>query len=110
MNNDISAALLHNAIDGRESKTRAIFLGGEKRFKDAGLGFGIHAGARVLNGEQNILSCRQFKVSAGTGVVLHPDVENAAVGHGITSVGGEIENYLLNLTLVCIDDANFLLA
>src|ERR1700690_1482079 len=53
---DVSAALLHDAVNGGESQTRTLgSLGGEKGLKDAGLGFAVHADASVANGKHDVI-------------------------------------------------------
>src|SRR5260370_12727624 len=55
---DISVALLHHAIHGRETEARALShtLGGKERLKDMRDGLGAHAGPRVRDREHHVTS------------------------------------------------------
>src|SRR5215471_13058036 len=56
------AALLHNSIDRREPQSGALslLLGGEERFKNAGLDFRRHAAAVVAHRQPDILPGQDF--------------------------------------------------
>src|SRR6266851_7194577 len=55
---DISVALLHHAIHGRETEARALsyFLGGKERLEDMRDGLGAHAGPRVCDRKHHVTS------------------------------------------------------
>src|SRR6266576_4099130 len=67
---DVTAALLHDAIHGGKTKARPLrAFRGEKRLKDASLGFTIHADAGVADGEHDVLTRFKGSVSACKAVI-----------------------------------------
>src|SRR5205085_1069064 len=87
LHDDISTALLDDAVHGGEpeARTLAFFFGGEKRLKDARLGFFVHAHAGVAEREHDVAAGTDELLSASMALihdrVLGLDSEPAAVGH-----------------------------
>ena len=115
MREDVSIALLHDAVHGRQAKPGAFafFFGGEEGLEDAGLRFLVHAMPGIGNRDHGIapgldetvlaeifadgdISALQRKLAAlGHGIFgiddqVHDDLlELAGVGAGVTGLGGE---------------------
>src|SRR5256885_11112271 len=67
---DVTAALLHDAIHGGKTKARPLCtFRSEKRLKDAGLGFTIHADAGIADGEHDVLPRFEGSMSACKAIV-----------------------------------------
>jgi len=60
-NPDITAALLHNAVNGSETEASAFprLLGCEKGFEDARTRFRVHSMSRISNHDRDVFSFRE---------------------------------------------------
>ncbi len=100
---DVSAALLHDSVHGREAQAGAAALrfGGEKWLEDARLSGGVHADAGVADGEHHVGARVNDGVLRGViAIELHVgsfDGQAAAVGHGVARVDYEVQGDLLDL-------------
>src|SRR6266446_3583903 len=106
---NISVALLHDAVDGRESEARALShaLGGKERLEDMRDGLSVHASARVCNREHHVapwLGTWMFPcVRMVQFYVGGSDLEFPARRHGIPGIHSQIHDHLLDLALVGFD-------
>ena len=98
---DVAAALPHDAVGGGEAEPRPLALGAEERLEDPGLGHRVHAGAGVGDRQQDVGAGRHVGVGRCTPVA---DVEGdgaqrqpAAGRHGVAGVDGEVDDHLLHL-------------
>ena len=71
------------------------------------LRFGVHPHARIGDGQQDVIAGRHGRVPVGL-FLLHPhiarfDHQLAAVGHGVACVDREIQDDLLDLSLIAPD-------
>src|SRR5260370_40043568 len=68
---NISVALLHNPVDGRESEARALShaLGGKERLEEMCDGLSVHSGPGVCNPEHDGTSCLRTGRFACVGMV-----------------------------------------
>ena len=86
----------------REAQTRSVcgVLGREERFEDATLHLGRHAQSGVFDRDGHIAARVEHRrlVGARCDVLdLHRDAQPAAVGHGVSSVGDEVDEHLHDL-------------
>ncbi len=100
---DVAAALLHDAVHGREAEARtfAEFLGGEERLEQPRLCGPIDADACVGHGEHHVAARLHRPVLPRVrGVEIHAgglDGESAAPGHGVAGVDHQVHDDLLEL-------------
>ena len=105
VNRNMPAALLDDSINRGEAQSGAVFLGGKEWFEDARFDFRIHARAAVGDRKQHILPRGHLGRAAMADVVFHVNGQGAAVGHGVARIGREVQNHLLELSLVGIHQA-----
>src|SRR5205814_66890 len=101
---DGPAALLDDAVDGRQTEPRAFafFLRREERLEDLRHDLGGHSRARVGDREPHVTAGR----SAGTALtrisiefdLIELDVNPASRGHRIAGVDDQVDEHLLDLT------------
>ena len=104
VNRHMAARLLCKTVDHAQAKPRpsADTLGGEKRLERAGHHLGFHAGAGVGDRQGDIVT--GFDIDLRGSVipvqrhVLGLNRQDAAVGHRITGVDGEVQNGVFDLT------------
>src|SRR6266481_302939 len=103
---NISVALLHNPVDGRESEARALShaLGGKELLEDMRDGLSAHARARVRDRKHHVTSRLRTGMFACVRMVQFYvgglDLEFPARRHGIPGIHSQIHDHLLDLALV----------
>ena len=55
LDSDVAAVLFDNLFDDGQAQSRAAFLGGKERLKDARAGGLIHAASLICNGDARVL-------------------------------------------------------
>jgi len=107
MNLNVSAGLIHDAINGRktEAGTLANGFGREERLEDLRARLFVHAGAVVRNFQNNPKGIRRGAIfwMMGGGLIARGDGEAPAAGHSVTGIDGEIGDNLLDLTGVRVN-------
>ena len=99
----MTAVLAHDAVHGGEPEPGAFALlfGREEGLEHARARRGVHTGAGIADGEEDIRARLGIDVLLGVRAVdLHLvrfDGEDAAVRHGIAGVDGEVQEHLVNL-------------
>lgn len=97
----MSVDLLDDTVDGRETEAGAfaLFFGGEEGLEDAFLGFGVDAGAGVLEAEDKVglgvHVVREEKLRLIHFAAYHGELHLSAVRHGVAGVCGEVDEDLL---------------
>src|ERR1039457_3711686 len=100
---DVSVALLHDAVSGREPETSplALLLGREEGLEGVAPDFIAHADPRVGDRESRVFARACARVARGEAGVEHRisglDREGAALGHGVPRVDREVYEHLLEL-------------
>src|SRR2546425_258429 len=103
---DVAAALLHDAVHRREPEPRALalFLRGEERLEDPRLRGGVHADARVRDGEHYVGAGSHGPVLERVALVelgvCRFDRELAAPRHRVAGVHDQVHDHLLQLARV----------
>ena len=103
---DLAAAVLHDPEHRGQPQAGALAprLGGEERFEDVGLDRLVHADTGVADAEHDVVARGHVHQPAGVVAVEarvgRLDGEHATVGHRVTGVRGEIEDDLLDETVV----------
>src|SRR5208282_535310 len=104
LHENVSAALLDDAVDRREAETCAFafFFRGEERFEDAGLGVAVHALAVVADGDHHIGPVLDVGMFGTVGLVVHDSGgaygDFAAFGERVFGVDDEVHDDLLELS------------
>ncbi len=100
-NLDVAARLRNETIDLAEAESRSFSgrLGGEKWLEDAVERFGVHAVAGIGD------LYRDHRVAAPRSHLAGADRQSPAAGHGVASVGGDVEDRRLKLGAVDFDGA-----
>jgi hypothetical protein len=105
------ALVSHDAIGGGEPEPISLsgLLGGEKGLEQAGTGFGVHAAARVADGELDpgIAELLLLASWSGCWLIVVPGGERdpAALRHGVARVQNQVQNDLLNLGRIHLHQA-----
>src|SRR5260370_31566357 len=95
LDSDFAAALVHDAVNRRESKAGAfpVLLGGEEGFEDVVQSFLVHAGTVIVKRDAHKTSacaaheckrCRRHGTTEGAAT------DAATVGHGVARVGNKV--------------------
>src|SRR5581483_3305607 len=105
---DVAAALLDDAVDGGQPQPgpRPRRLGGEEGLEDVRQGVGVHAAARVADGEQYGGGCRAGRSSSPVRAdrgVRRLQGQGATLRHRVPRVDGQVEDHLLKLAGVGLD-------
>src|ERR1700719_3648429 len=106
LDEDVSAALFDDAVDGGESEAGAFafFFGGEKRFEDASLGFAVHALAGIADGNHYVGAVFDDSVFGAVGLVesaaAGADASFPAAGHSVFGIDHEVHDDLFELASV----------
>ena len=107
VHHDGAAALLDDAVDGREAEPGpAVFLGGEEGLEEVGLDLLVHAHAGIGHRQHHVGSRHQEQLGAGLGAVeLHVgglQGQLPAAGHGVPGVEREVQDHLLELARIAM--------
>src|SRR5260370_36787951 len=102
LDSDFAAALVHDAVNRRESKAGAfpVLLGGEEGFEDVVQSFLVHA--RTVVGKRDThktSACAAHGSNRGRshGRIEGADTDGATVGHGVARAGSEGHHNLVHL-------------
>src|SRR6266849_7982609 len=108
---DIAAALLDNAIHGREAQASSLrTLSGKKWLEDVRLRFRVHARTGVADGKHDVFAGRHWSVETRIAFVERGvgsfDGESSALRHGVARIDCEVHDDLLDLAGVGFHRAN----
>ena len=105
LDGDVAAALLHDAVDGREPQARAAsgFLRREEGLEDLGPGLLVHARPRVHDRERDVGAGLDAFSSLAKLHVGGLDRDLPALGHRVPCIHDQVHEDLLDLSGVRLD-------